>query len=90
MTNWMVMRLDMDEVTVAEAKPHLSELIERAERGEPVRITRRGKLVARITGIERRVQSIDLNALQALTASQPVQPEPARSWLRSLRDEDRY
>jgi prevent-host-death family protein len=80
----------MDDVTVAEAKAHLSELIERAERGEPVWITRRGKLVARITGIERRVRSIDLNALQALTASQPVQPEPARSWLRSLRDEDRY
>ena len=30
----------MDEVTVAEAKAHLSELIDRAERGEPVRITR--------------------------------------------------
>ena len=41
----------MDDVTVAEAKAHLSELIERAERGEPVRITRRGKLVARITGM---------------------------------------
>jgi prevent-host-death family protein len=80
----------MDDVTVAEAKAHLSELIERAERGEPVRITRRGKLVARITGIERPVQAIDLNALRALTASQPVQPEPARSWLRSVRDEDRY
>ena len=80
----------MDDVTVAEAKAHLSELIERAERGEPVRITRRGKLVARITGMERPVQAIDLNALRALTASQPVQPEPARSWLRSVRDEDRY
>jgi prevent-host-death family protein len=90
MTKWMVMRLVMDDVTVAEAKAHLSKLIERAERGQPVRITRRGKLVARITGIERPVQAIDLNALQALTASQPVQPESARSWLRSARDEDRY
>jgi prevent-host-death family protein len=80
----------MDDVTVAEAKAHLSELIERAERGEPVRITRRGRLVARITGMDRPVQAIDLNALRALTASQPVQPEPARSWLRSVRDEDRY
>ena len=90
MTKWMVMRLVMDDVTVAEAKAHLSELIERAERGEPVRITRRGRLVARITGMDRPVQAIDLNALRALTASQPVQPEPARSWLRSVRDEDRY
>jgi prevent-host-death family protein len=80
----------MEEVTVAEAKAHLSELIERAERGEPVRITRRGKLVARLTGIERRPKPIDLDALRALTASQPVQPEAARSWLRSVRDEERY
>jgi prevent-host-death family protein len=28
------------EVTLAEAKARFSELIERAERGEPVRITR--------------------------------------------------
>jgi prevent-host-death family protein len=80
----------VEEVTVAEAKAHLSELIDRAERGEPVRITRRGKLVARLTGVERRVKPIDLNALQALTASQPTQSEPARSWLRGVRDDERY
>jgi prevent-host-death family protein len=80
----------MEEVTVAEAKAHLSELIERAERGEPVRITRRGKPVARLTGVERRVKPIDLDALQALTASQPIQSEPTRSWLRGVRDEERY
>ncbi len=80
----------MEEVTVAEAKAHLSELIERAERGEPVRITRRGKLVARLTGVERQIKPIDLDALRALTASQHVQPEPARSWLRAMRNEERY
>jgi prevent-host-death family protein len=79
----------MDEVTVAEAKAHLSELIDRAERGEPVRITRRGKPVARLTGVERQAKPIDLDALRALTKSQPVQ-ESARGWLRSVRDEDRY
>jgi prevent-host-death family protein len=87
----MVMRRSgMEEVTAAEAKAHLSELIERAERGEPVRITRRGKLVAQLTGVERRVKPIDLDALRALTGSQPVQSEPARSWLRAVRDEERY
>ena len=80
----------MEEVSVAKAKAHLSDLIDRAERGEPVRITRRGKLVARLTGVERQAKPIDLNALRALTASQPVQPEPARSWLRGVRDEERY
>jgi prevent-host-death family protein len=87
----MVIRLFvMEEVTVAEEKAHLSELIDRAERGEPVRITRRGKLVARLTGVERQVKPIDLNGLRALTGSQPAQGEPARSWLRSVRDEERY
>ncbi|HSV00457.1 MAG TPA: type II toxin-antitoxin system prevent-host-death family antitoxin [Roseiarcus sp.] len=76
----------MEEVTVAEAKARLSELIERAKRGEPIRITRRGKLVARLTGVERQVKPIDLDALRALTASQPFPPDPARN----MRDEARY
>jgi prevent-host-death family protein len=62
----------MEEVTITEAKAHLSELIERAERGEPVRITRRGKVVARLTGVERQIKPIDLDAMRALTESQPV------------------
>jgi prevent-host-death family protein len=87
----MVMRRSvMEEVTVAEAKAHLRELIDRAERGEPVRITRRGKLVARLTGVEREIKPIDLDALRALTESQPAQPEPTRRWLRTVRDEERY
>jgi prevent-host-death family protein len=77
----------MAEVTVAEAKAHLSELIDRAERGERVLITRLGKPVAELTGVERRPQPIDLYALRALTESQPIQSEPARSWLRGVRDE---
>ena len=36
----------MTEVSVAEAKAHLSELLDRVERGEEVVITRRGKPVA--------------------------------------------
>ena len=80
----------MEEVTVAEAKAHLSELIERAERGEPVRITRRGKLVARLTGVERQMKPVDLDMLRALTGSQPVQSEAARSWLRTVRDGERF
>jgi prevent-host-death family protein len=79
----------MKEVTVAEAKAHLSELIDRAERGEPIRITRRGKPVVRIISVERQAKPIDLDALRALTKSQPVQ-ESARRWLRSVRDEDGY
>jgi prevent-host-death family protein len=80
----------MEDVTLAAAKAHLSELVERAAKGEPVRITRRGKPVARLVGVERQRRPIDLDALRALTASQPMQPEPARSWLPLARDEERY
>jgi prevent-host-death family protein len=80
----------MEDVTIADAKAHLSELVDRAARGDPVRITRRGKPVARLGAIERQPKPIDLEALRALTASMPMQPEPARSWLRSVRDESRY
>ena len=80
----------MGDVTLADAKAHLSELVERAIQGEPVRITRRGKPVARIIGIDREPKPIDLAALRALTEAMPFQPEPARSWLRSVRDGSRY
>lgn len=80
----------MEDFPLAEAKARLSELVERAARGEPVGITRRGKPVARITGAERQLKPINLEALRALTAPMPMQPEPARNWLRSVRDELRY
>jgi prevent-host-death family protein len=38
----------MDEVGLFEAKNKLSELVDRAERGEEVVITRRGKAVAKL------------------------------------------
>ena len=36
----------MDDVSIAEVKAHLSDLVARAEAGEAIRITRRGKPVA--------------------------------------------
>lgn len=38
----------MTKVSLASAKAHLSELLDRVEMGESVEITRRGKTVARI------------------------------------------
>ena len=80
----------MKEVTIADAKAHLSELVECAARGETVQITRRGKPVARIVAVERQPKPVDLNALRALTEPMPMQPEPAGTWLRSVRDQSRY
>ena len=38
----------MHTVSIAEAKAHLSELIERVEKGEEILITKRGKPVVRL------------------------------------------
>ena len=80
----------MKDITLADAKAHLSDLVELASHGEVVRITRRGKPVARITGIARVPQPIDLTALRELTRAMPRQAEPAEVWLRRERDDSRY
>jgi prevent-host-death family protein len=80
----------MESVNLADAKAHLSELVERAAAGDIVRITRRGKPVAQITAIKAARKRIDPSALRALTDAMPVQPEPARDLVRRMRDQDRY
>lgn len=77
-------------VNLAEAKAHLSELVERAAAGETVCILRRGIPVAQITGVQSPRKRIDLNALRALVETMPRQPEPARSFVTRVRDEERY
>lgn len=80
----------MDSVNLADAKAHLSELVERAAGGEAVRITRRGKPVAQITAVDQPRKRIELPALRALTSPMPQQAEAARDMVRRMRDEDRY
>ena len=41
------------QITVSEAKSHFAELLKRAEDGERIVVTRHGKPVARIEGIEK-------------------------------------
>lgn len=80
----------MGSISLADAKARLSELVDRAEAGESVCITRRGKPVARITAIETTRRRIDIAELRALTAAMPLQQESARELVRRMRDEDRY
>lgn len=40
------------QVTISEAKAHFAELLKAAEAGETIVVTRHGKPVARIEGIE--------------------------------------
>jgi len=80
----------METVNLADAKARLSELVERAAAGETVRISRRGKPVAQITSITAPRKRIDIASLRALTDSMPRQKEPARVFVRKMRNRERY
>jgi prevent-host-death family protein len=73
-------------VNLADAKAHLSKLVEWAAAGDTVRITRRGKPVAQITVVQTPRKRIDLSALRALTDMMPVQRVSARDLVRRLRE----
>ncbi|MQW36081.1 type II toxin-antitoxin system Phd/YefM family antitoxin [Sinorhizobium meliloti] len=80
----------MDAVNLADAKAHLSELVDRVEAGDSIEITRRGKPVARLTAVARPRKRIDAALLQSLTATMPLQSASAADLVRSMRDDDRY
>jgi len=80
----------MQAVNLAEAKAHLSELVDRVESGDQIDITRRGKPVARLTAATRPRKPIDLGMLRSLTATMPPQVRSAADLVRSMRDGDRY
>ncbi len=80
----------MGEISLAEAKTHLSELIDRVEAGDQVDITRRGKRVARLTAATGTRKRIDVAQLRSLTAAMAPQDRSAADLVRSMRDDDRY
>jgi prevent-host-death family protein len=80
----------MTTISLADAKAKLSELVERAAAGETVCITRRGKPIAQITAAQRPREPIDGDELKAMTDAMTPQPESAGSFVRRMRDEDRY
>jgi prevent-host-death family protein len=78
----------MDPVNLAEAKAHLSELVARAEAGETIQISRRGKAVAQLSSLTRTRRPIRLAMLKAVT---DMMPDCAtESVLPAMRDEARY
>ncbi len=81
----------MDTISLADAKAHLSELVDKAEAGALIEITRRGKPVARLTAAAKPRARIDAVRLQSLTATlPPPQGDGAADLVRSMRDSDRY
>ena len=79
----------MDTIKLADAKAHLSELVDRVEAGDTIDITRRGKPVARLTAPARPRKRIDMAMLEALTTSMPPRDSDAADLVRSMRDGDR-
>ncbi len=79
----------MDAVSLADARAHLSELIDRVEAGDSIAIPRRGKPAARLTAAAGPRRPVDPAMLQALTAALPAQT-PAADLVRSIRDDDRH
>jgi prevent-host-death family protein len=80
----------MEAINLADAKAHLSELVDRVEAGGSIEITRRGKPVARLAPLARSAKPIDLAALRKLTDTLPRQAESAASLVREMRDGDRF
>jgi prevent-host-death family protein len=80
----------MNTISLADAKAHLSELINRVEAGETIVIVRRGKPVAQLTAVAKPRKRVDTALLQSLTETMPPQPQDAASLVQSMRDGDRY
>jgi prevent-host-death family protein len=79
----------VDAINLADAKAHLSELVDRVEAGESIDIRRRGKTVARLTAAARPRKKVDAGRLRELTAALRKQPSSA-TLVREMRDGDRY
>lgn len=80
----------MGAYSIAEAKAHLSALIEQVERGEAVTLTKRGKPVARIVSLFEPPQKpkIDLERLRAFRATMPKSKMNSADMIRKMRDEE--
>jgi len=78
------------KVNLADAKAHLSALVERAEGGERISIMRRGKLVAELAPPPKKRRAIDVAALREMTRKMPLETESAGDFVRRMRDDDRY
>jgi len=75
----------MSTISVAEAKAHLSELLDRVEAGEEVIITRRGKAIARLSSVVPAREP--LGSLAELRSSLPRVTTRSADLVRELRDE---
>jgi prevent-host-death family protein len=79
----------MRQLSLAEAKARLSELVECVAAGEVVCITKRGKPVAKLIAADPTGKRINLAVLRGLTNAMPRQRKSAARVVRKMRDEAR-
>lgn len=80
----------MAMISLTDAKARLGEFIDRVEAGEVIVITRRGRPVARLTGLANPRQPIDKASLEAVTKGMPPASQDEEGLVRRMRDGDRY
>ena len=80
----------MGAYSIAEAKAHLSALVEQVERGEAVTLTKRGRAVARIVPLIEFAPKpkADLENLRAFRATLPRSKLNAAQMIRKMRAEE--
>lgn len=79
----------MGAYSIAEAKAHLSALLDQVARGEVVTLTKRGKPVARIVPADQfpSKPKLDLQALEQFRSKLPKSRVNSRTMVRKMRDE---
>jgi prevent-host-death family protein len=83
----------MGQHSVAEAKTHLSELIDRALSGEGVVITRHGRPLVELKPVQpapRKITPADVDWLAARRVGRGQPSEDAGALISRLRDEDEH
>ena len=80
----------MNSINLAEAKAHLSEVLDRVEKGERITITRRGKPVAEIGPPQAEPRKLVAAKMAEFTDALPYQEVSAGDFVRAMRDGDRY
>jgi prevent-host-death family protein len=79
----------MITINLTEAKARLSELLDQAESGEEIVITRHGKPIARILPAQKPKHRIPFEELAAFRETMPRLSRSSADLIRELRDEER-
>lgn len=77
----------METISVADTKAHLSELLNRVEKGEEIVVTRRGKPVARLSPVKSRRKPFP--SLAEFRSEIPPLKTTGSEVLRMIREDDR-